>query len=120
MLWWYSVRNGDAVRASVYAMVKPCASGDNDKGARTRGREGEADNAHVEDDKAARDHKRVCMAASIREAEVKGVRARACNSRSQYASMHALARPSAYVKKFLRRPYVSTRTQRQGRQSALL
>ena len=75
MLWWYSVHNGDAVRASVCAMAKPCASGDDDEGARARGREGEADNAHVDDGEAARNRKRDRMAASEREGNVKVVRA---------------------------------------------
>jgi hypothetical protein len=120
MLWWYSVSNGDAARASVCAMVKPCASGDDGKGARARGREGEADNAHVEDGEAAHDRKRDCMAVSVRKGNVKVIRSREGNSGPQYASLHALARPPAYVKKLTRRPYVSPRTQQQGRQHALI
>ena len=120
MLWWYSVHNGDAVRASVYAMAKPCASGDDGKGARARGREGEADNAHVEDGEAAHDCKRGRMAASVREGDVKVLRAREGNSGPQHATVHALARPPAHAKKLMRRPHVSARTQWQDRQRVLV
>ena len=120
MLWWYSVHNGDAVRASVYAMAKPCASGDDGKGARARGREGEADNVHVDNGEAACDHKRDRMAASVREGDAKVVRACKGNSGPQCASVHVLARPTVYVEKLMRRPCVSPRTQRQGRQRVLI
>ena len=120
MLWWYSVRNGDAVRASVYAMVKPFASGDNGEGARTRGREGEADNAHVEDGEAAHDRKHGRIAASVREGDVKVVHAREGNGGPQCASVHAFVRPPAFVKKLMRRPYVSPRKQQRGRQRTLI
>ena len=112
MLWWYSVSNGDAARASVCAMVKPCASGDDGKGARARGREGEADNTHVDGGEAARNRKRDRMAASVREGDVKVVRAHEGDGGPACASPHASMRPPAYVEKVIVGQTVNPRTPR--------
>ena len=106
MLLWYSVRNDDAVRTSVCAMAKLCASGDDGEGARARGRKDEADNTHVDK--------------GIRKGNVKVVRDLIGDSGPQCASTHALTRPPLYVKKSMRRPSTHLCTKERGRQSTLI
>ena len=94
MLWWYSVRNGGAVRVSVCAMAKPCASGDDGEGARARRREGEADGVRARGDEgeAARDRKLDREAAIVREGDAEVVRAREGNSEVAVVSARLVKR----------------------------